>query len=935
MKVSEVIPPAFQENNVAIVLTSSDLYAPYAAVLIQSIIENATDNHNYDIIILETDISSENKCLIQLQIETKVNVSIRFIDIDYIIGSYEFVVSGHHSKYNFYRLVVPEVLCNYQKAIYLDTDIVLNCDIAELYRYDIEDYFVAATRCIGMIAGYMQQEVRRTYIDEVLKLTDSYGYFNSGVMLMNLTLIAETANTEQLLKMATERQWMFCDQCMLNVLFNGRVLYLPQKWNVLSHTPRFVNERNLPGELFTEYLYARKNPKISHFAGNNIPLRKPKIDMYEYWWPYATRSKVYPVLLERMREFLGEVEYQRSMSDPQLMVVEHEKMHSNIGIFVSHRIDLPYNQVENQLYHHIRCGAVYDKSKSSMTGDDTGDNISERRASFCELTVQYWAWKNWDCNYYGLCHYRRYFSFASESVAVNAVGLAVEKNMSQETIQKHVLSDANFMSREIEAYDAVISHNFDVRTIPNPRPPHETVYAVWNKQVTLVEKKAVDLTISIAHELFPQYIHAMNEYLQSTQYHGYCCHIMKKDVFHQLCEFQYTVIFELEKRLNMKRYKGNMCRTPAYMGELLYGVFCHWLINESDYRVSMKPLILFESDKQTLASTPQISKDLKYVPLRSRSKDMMKSILRKISPAYRTALRVVKKTEHIQREVHTVVNTVLTQPAAKATSTHKSAWNKNTYTSDISMFTACFANELHDVHKASFSEFKGCNRGRDLVIIATGPSMKFYSYQESLVHVGVNAAFKRDDVALDYYFTTDYENKNEWFSELKNYDFIKFFGQYSAGNYRDRFQVSETIIDENEGRRFYQGAPSEDIHLNIEYYPLASFYSIIFQALHFSIYTRPKRIFLVGSDCSSGGYFDGSKQLNNVKTAGGIPMWEKGYKKMKEFAEHFYPDIEIISVNPIGLTGMFRDVYTQAFLNAHPEIDMEYAELLNDCIEPT
>lgn len=87
---------------------------------------------------------------------------------------------------------------------------------------------------------------------------------------------------------------------------------------------------------------------------------------------------------------------------------------SNIRIFVSHRIDIDSETVDTPVYFPVRCGAVYDESNSEIQGDDTGDNISKLRMSFCEFTVQYWAWKNVDADYYGLCHYRRYLSFSDK-----------------------------------------------------------------------------------------------------------------------------------------------------------------------------------------------------------------------------------------------------------------------------------------------------------------------------------------------------------------------------------------------------------------------------------------------------------------------------------------------------------------------------------------
>ena len=86
---------------------------------------------------------------------------------------------------------------------------------------------------------------------------------------------------------------------------------------------------------------------------------------------------------------------------------------NSIQIYVSHRIDINSELVDNPLYIPMRCGAVFDQENPmGIAGDDTGDNISERRMSFCEFTVQYWAWKNIRADYCGLCHYRRYLSFS-------------------------------------------------------------------------------------------------------------------------------------------------------------------------------------------------------------------------------------------------------------------------------------------------------------------------------------------------------------------------------------------------------------------------------------------------------------------------------------------------------------------------------------------
>ena len=63
---------------------------------------------------------------------------------------------------------------------------------------------------------------------------------------------------------------------------------------------------------------------------------------------------------------------------------------------------------QDPLYLPVHVGAA-GKEDIGFTRDDSGDNISEKNPHFCELTGLYWAWKNLDDDYIGLCHYRRYF----------------------------------------------------------------------------------------------------------------------------------------------------------------------------------------------------------------------------------------------------------------------------------------------------------------------------------------------------------------------------------------------------------------------------------------------------------------------------------------------------------------------------------------------
>ena len=66
---------------------------------------------------------------------------------------------------------------------------------------------------------------------------------------------------------------------------------------------------------------------------------------------------------------------------------------------------------------------------SNMLHDDIGENISHKNPLYCELTAQYWAWKNDDADYYGFFHYRRYLCFTEQIMAHNSFQDVVIKDL--------------------------------------------------------------------------------------------------------------------------------------------------------------------------------------------------------------------------------------------------------------------------------------------------------------------------------------------------------------------------------------------------------------------------------------------------------------------------------------------------------------------------
>ena len=143
-------------NDVVIVFACSESFVPYLSVATQSIVDNASPSRRYDIIVLTRDLSPTS--MVTLTRQTKeANVGIGFLDVDSALGDIKLPHHGHFRPETYYRLLAPQLLPNVDKAIYLDSDLIVNADIAELYDYDVEGYKLGATRdadTLGQIDGY-------------------------------------------------------------------------------------------------------------------------------------------------------------------------------------------------------------------------------------------------------------------------------------------------------------------------------------------------------------------------------------------------------------------------------------------------------------------------------------------------------------------------------------------------------------------------------------------------------------------------------------------------------------------------------------------------------------------------------------------------------------------------------------------------------------
>ena len=341
-----------------------------------------------------------------------------------------------------------------------------------------------------------------------------------------------------------------------------------------------------------------------------------------------------------------------------------ENMKKDIKIFVSHRIDLDSEIIDNPLFIPVRCGAVYDKRENiTMLGDNTGDNISEKRNSFCELTVQYWAWKNIKADYYGLCHYRRYFSFADERFGVNESGgntanCVIYPFIDDTAVAKFKMVEA-VMRESIEANDIITVEPIDIQSFTGLNNNIDCV----KKDIIWHEYKDFEITREVIKEFTPDFLKYYDKYMNGKKSYLYDCFIMKKEYFFLYSEWVFKILFEVEKRINTKYYNVQKNRTIGTISERLLGVFILYLKEKFNIRITEKQLVFFENTSKRSELYPAFSKN--NVPIILLSSDYyvpycgvcIQSILNNISKDYNYDFIILEK--NITEENKTLLKTLI------------------------------------------------------------------------------------------------------------------------------------------------------------------------------------------------------------------------------------------------------------------------------------
>lgn len=279
------------ENNLEVIpifLAVDDGYIPFLAVALQSLIENSSKNYYYSIKILYTNIEEENKQKISKY--KKENVNIEFVDLNYYIKKVKdkLYTRDYYTKTTYFRLFIPNLYPQYDKAIYLDSDIVVLGDIAELYNVNMGNNLIAAAPDDVIQTTKVFQE----YVEKVVGVADYRNYFNAGILLMNLDEFRKFNFQEKFLYLLETIKFTVAqDQDYLNRLCKGKVKIIDKAWDRMPIAIDDMKEEDI---------------KVIHYNLAYKPWHFENVLYKDYFWKYAQKTEFYKQIEDIRKSYTEE-----------------------------------------------------------------------------------------------------------------------------------------------------------------------------------------------------------------------------------------------------------------------------------------------------------------------------------------------------------------------------------------------------------------------------------------------------------------------------------------------------------------------------------------------------------------------------------------------------------------------------------------------------
>ncbi|MBO4547289.1 MAG: glycosyltransferase family 8 protein [Treponema sp.] len=263
-------------------------YAPMLGVTLKSMLQNASKDYFYKIYVLTTTLSDDLQQKVAATVDG--NASIEFISLKEKMDAYSnmFHLRDYYSQETYFRLFIASLYPEYDKVLYLDSDLLILDDISKMYNVDLGD------NLLGAIVEETVLTINEfgEYVERALGVKRQ-NYFNAGIILINAKKYREEKVQEKFVKLLNRFPFHIAqDQDYLNVLCKDRVHYFDLGWNKTSfENPAFNND----------------DLKIVHYKMMWRPWKYDGITYGDMFWDYADQTP-FAQTLRQMKETYSDEE---------------------------------------------------------------------------------------------------------------------------------------------------------------------------------------------------------------------------------------------------------------------------------------------------------------------------------------------------------------------------------------------------------------------------------------------------------------------------------------------------------------------------------------------------------------------------------------------------------------------------------------------------
>ncbi len=207
-----------------------------------------------------------------------------------------------------------------------------------------------------------------------------------------------------------------------------------------------------------------------------------------------------------------------------------------------------YRMPDDPMYLPVHVGKACSDIQLPYMADNSGINISEKNPYYCELTALYYAWKNIDADAIGLVHYRRHFT--------RHRFLPWKKDPFTTILRK---SEAEAL---LEKYDVIL-----------PKKRNYFIETTYSQYIHAHPAEPLEKIRQLIQRNCPEYSPAFSSVMDSSKGHRFNMLLMKKDFFDSYCEWLFSLLFSLEKELDISSYDNYNKRVYGFLAERLLDVY--------------------------------------------------------------------------------------------------------------------------------------------------------------------------------------------------------------------------------------------------------------------------------------------------------------------------------------------------------------------------